>query len=73
MWNDELKALNFFSRFPVYELQFFTQFPQISSTGPNTFSNRYNLTLRWFWHFSMVLLDVKYGNWIASRVSQPSM
>ena len=73
IWNVELKTLNYFSCLPVYELRFLTQFPQIAPTAPNTFSNRYNLTLRWSWHFSMVLLDVKYRaeDWITSRVSQP--
>ena len=47
--------------FPCLWLRFLTQFPQIARNGPNTFSNRYNLTLRWSWQCSMVLLDVKYG------------
>ena len=71
MWNVELKTLNYFC-FPVYELRFLIQFPHIAPTGPNIFLNRYNLTLRWSWHFSMVLLDVKYvaKDWITSCVSQ---
>ena len=45
MWNVELKTLNYFY-FPVYELLFLTQFPYIAPTGPNTFLNRYDVTLR---------------------------
>ena len=60
MWNLELKTLDYFC-FPVYELRFLTQFPQIVPNGANTPSNSYDLTLRWSWHFSMVLFDVKYG------------
>ena len=72
MRNVELKTWNYFC-FPVYELRFLTQFPHIAPTGPNTFLNRYNLTLRWSWHLSMVLIDVKYvaEDWITSRVFQP--
>ena len=72
MWNVELKTLNYFC-FAVYKLQFLTQFPHIAHAGPNTFLNMYNLTLRWPWHFSMVLLDTKHvaKDWIISRVSQP--
>ena len=72
MWNVELKTLNYFC-FAVYKLQFLTQFPHIAHAGPNTFLNMYNLTLRWPWHFSMVLLDTKHvaKDWITSRVSQP--
>ena len=71
MWNVQLKTLKYFC-FPVYGLQFLTQFPHTAPIGPNTFLNRYNLTLRWSWHFSMVLLDVKYvaKDWITSCVSQ---
>ena len=59
MWNVELNTLNYF-RFPVYELHFLSQFPHIAPTRPDTFLDRYNLTLRWSWHSSMVLFDVKY-------------
>ena len=59
MWNVELKTLHYFC-FYVYELPFLTRFSYISPTGPNTFLNRYNLTLKWSWHFSTVLLDMKY-------------
>ena len=52
--------MNYFSGFLVYELQFLTQSPQIAPNGPNTLLNRYNLTLRWSRHFSMVFFDVKY-------------
>ena len=45
MSNVELKTLNYFC-FLVYELPFLTQFPHIAPTGPNTFLNRYNLTLQ---------------------------
>ena len=44
----------------VYELWCLTDFSQIVPNSPNTLSNRYNLTLEWSWHFSMVLFDVKY-------------
>ena len=67
MWNVQLKTLNYFC-FPVYELPFLTQFSHIAPTGPNTFLNRYNLTLRWYWHFSMVLLDVKYVKYIKTEL-----
>ena len=72
MRNVELKTWNYFC-FPVYELRFLTQFPHIAPTGPNIFLNRYNLTLRWSWHFSMVLFDMNYAakDCITSRVSQP--
>ena len=72
MWNVELKTLNCFCS-PIYELQFLAQFPHIALTGPSTFLNRYNLTLRLSWRFSMVLLDVKYvaKDSITSHVSQP--
>ena len=72
MRNVELKTWNYFC-FLVYELRFLTQFPHIAPTGPNTFLNRYNLTLRWSWHLSMVLIDVKYvaEDWITYRVFQP--
>ena len=45
MWNAQLETLNYFC-FPVYELRFLTHFPHIAPTGPNTFLNRYNLTLQ---------------------------
>ena len=53
--------IDFFPCFLFYELWFLTQVPQIASIGPNTLSSRYNLALRWSWHFSMVLFDLKYG------------
>ena len=59
MRNVELKTWNYFY-FPVSELRFLTHFPHIAPAGPNIFLNRYNLTLRWSGHFSMVLLDMKY-------------
>ena len=52
---------DFLNFFVFYELWLLTQLSQIASNGPNTLSNRYNLALRWSWHFSMVLFDVKYG------------
>ena len=72
MWNVELRTLNYF-HFPVYELRFLSQFLHIDPAGPNTSLNRYNLTLRWSWQFSMVLRDVKYvaEDWMTSHVSQP--
>ena len=72
MWNVELKTFNYFC-FPVFESRFLIQFPHIVPIGPNTFLNRYNVTLRWSWHFSMVLRDMKYvpEDWITFHVPQP--
>ena len=59
--------------FPCLWITVFDPVSHIAPTGPNTFLNRYNLTLRWSWHLSMVLIDVKYvaEDWITSRVFQP--
>ena len=78
MQNVELTTWNYFC-FSVYELRFLTQFHHIAPTGPNVFLNRYNLILRWSWHFSMVLIDMKYVTGLLlvfpnlwSRVFEPS-